>query len=163
MHKEIDKKTTAPMLCSCKRRAVLCGGNHNTLQVIFIPGWQYQCVKSGRSRQARQLEEWCWCKVWDQRLLFKWNQRKRPVNRARGDLAWWFPCDGTERNIWKPASIKARPAGRSPVSFLSCFCQVCHAGSCLIAVHHFLGTARWGKKSMSLLLQPHAQLWAKPY
>lgn len=75
MHKEIDKKTTTPMLCSCKRRAVLGGGNHNTLQVIFIPGWQYQCVKSGRSRQARQLEEWCWCKVWDQRLLFKWNQR----------------------------------------------------------------------------------------
>lgn len=38
-----------------------------------------------------------------------------------------------------PASIKARPAGRSPMPFLKWFCQVCCADSCLIAAHHFWG------------------------
>lgn len=38
-----------------------------------------------------------------------------------------------------PASIKARPAGRSPMPFLKCFCQVCRADSCLIAAHHCWG------------------------
>lgn len=48
-------------------------------------------------------------------------------------------CVSTKCNIQTPASIKTRPAGCTPVSFLKRFCQVCRAESCLIAVHHFWG------------------------
>lgn len=104
-------------------------------QVISnIPHWQHQCVKSGRSRQTRELEE--------QTLFFKWNQRTRTDKVFTGREAISLDdsrvCVRNAISIPR-ASIKARPAGRSPMSFLKWFCQVCLADCCLIAAHHFWG------------------------